>query len=366
MPKVKKKSKVSATSIVKLVLLFSLASFLLATLAIALIQLLPWSAPLAVLEIPLNYLPKWLPFLLLVPLLGFWRQALQLPKLQLAMLSVGIVYIIFPHMGFSLPVTSVAREAGPSSLRILSANLAGVDALKFSALLRYQQPDVIVTQEIMQPKLAALLVELTKPETDQSENADLSISKTDTANGNASPWRLHCDDNLCLASRFPFSFVEAQSRRFRGAWGLMGASYDLDVNGEPLRIFNVHLETVRKGFEDISLTQFDLDSILENANNRKIEAELLASWVGEQRPVVVVGDFNMTTGESLYREYFGGFRNAFSEVGFGLGHTKMTRLLGVRIDHLLSTADVQPTAAYVGVDLGGDHRPLLVDLALGR
>ena len=337
-------------------------AFLLVTLLIAVLQMVPWSAPLAIVEIPLYYFPTWLPLLLLVPLIWFWRRMFKLPKLQLTVLIFGVTYIVFQHMDFRVPFKRLALAEEVPSLRVLSVNLARVDALKFSALLRYQQPDVIVTQEIQRSQLVMLLAELMQP--GSTEPKRVNNSGREVADGSA--WRVHCELKLCLASRFQFTFVEAQSRRFREAWGVLGAAYDLDVDGEPLRIFNVHLETVRKGFEDISLTQIDLPSILENAKNRKIEAELLASWIGQQQPVVVVGDFNMTRGESLYREYFDHFRNAYSEVGFGFGHTKSTRLLSVRIDHLLTTLDVLPVVAKVGIDVGSDHRPLLVDLALGR
>lgn len=351
------------------ILNFSVYLFLFATLVIALLRLMPWSAPLAVIEIPLNYLPRWLPLLLISPLLFYWRHAIQLSSLRLALLCLGIIYIVFLHMDFVVSVKGFARVEEKSNLRILSANLIQVAPIKFGALLRYKNPDVIVTQEIRQPELAALLREVSGPVIVSSELDSDSrnlVSDAQSIDDADLVWRLHCEKKLCMASRYPFDFVEAQSRRFRGAWGLLGAAYDLDVGGEPLRIFNVHLETVRKGFENVSFRHLDLDGILKNANIRKLEAELLAGWVGQQRPVVVVGDFNMTTGESLYREYFGRFRNAYAEVGFGRGHTKLTRLLGVRIDHLLSTADVSPVAAQVCMDVGSDHRPLLVDLALGR
>lgn len=366
--KTKTKPNSKTTSGGTAIIRYTVTLFLLVTLIIALLRWMPWSAPLALIEIPLHYLPKWLPLLLLAPLLFYWRQAFKMSRLRLSILGLGVVYFVFLHMDFAVPFKEVVRDDVTSNLRILSANLADVDATKFASLLRYQKPDVIVTQEIGGAKLAALLADassqLFASSDQQGDPSDLSREPANSKLGGGY-WRFHCERILCVASRHPFTFVEAQSRRFRGAWGVIGTAYDIDVDGEPLRLFNVHLETVRKGFENVGLTRINLESILNNAKNRKIEAELVASWVGQQNPIVIAGDFNMATGESLYREYFGQFRNAFTEVGFGFGHTKFTHLLSVRIDHLLSTEDVLPVAARVGMDIGSDHRPLLVDLALG-
>jgi endonuclease/exonuclease/phosphatase (EEP) superfamily protein YafD len=77
--------------------------------------------------------------------------------------------------------------------------------------------------------------------------------------------------------------------------------------------------------------------------------------------MVIAGDFNLPVESAIYRQHWGRFRNAFSETGFGAGFTKHTRLFGVRIDHILSSKDVDPVRSFVGKDVGSDHVPLIAD-----
>jgi endonuclease/exonuclease/phosphatase (EEP) superfamily protein YafD len=82
-------------------------------------------------------------------------------------------------------------------------------------------------------------------------------------------------------------------------------------------------------------------------------------------PLLVVGDFNLPVESAIYREHWSDFENAFSRCGRGLGHTKVTRLFGVRIDHVLaSPAWACVNARVVSTPYGGDHAPLIVDLQL--
>jgi len=70
----------------------------------------------------------------------------------------------------------------------------------------------------------------------------------------------------------------------------------------------------------------------------------------------------MRDGNPIFRHYWAKYSNAFSKVGFGFGYTHYTRWSGGRIDHVLYDFQWKASKAYVGPDLGGDHRPLVVDL----
>jgi vancomycin resistance protein VanJ len=80
--------------------------------------------------------------------------------------------------------------------------------------------------------------------------------------------------------------------------------------------------------------------------------------------MVIAGDFNLPVESAIYRQHWAQYRNAFSQTGIGSGYTKHTRLFGVRIDHVLSSKDVQPIRSFVGKDVGSDHLPLIADLAI--
>jgi len=99
--------------------------------------------------------------------------------------------------------------------------------------------------------------------------------------------------------------------------------------------------------------------------SRRIESELASQLAGEaQFPVIIAGDFNMPVDSTIYRRFWSGWQNAFSTAGFGYGYTKFTDRWGVRIDHVLASRGWQIRTAGVGPDLGGDHRPVLVELRL--
>jgi endonuclease/exonuclease/phosphatase (EEP) superfamily protein YafD len=68
---------------------------------------------------------------------------------------------------------------------------------------------------------------------------------------------------------------------------------------------------------------------------------------------------------AIYRTSWGGFRNAFSRCGRGFGHTKLTNVFGIRIDHVLMSGHwACVDARVIASPYGGDHVPLIVDLRL--
>ncbi len=92
-----------------------------------------------------------------------------------------------------------------------------------------------------------------------------------------------------------------------------------------------------------------------------------AAWASSRGPAVVVGDFNTTPWTSMFRSLLaeGDLQN--SQRGFGVEPTwEVGRLWAVPIDHLVHTADVGIVDRVVGPDLGSDHRPLVVDVAVSR
>ena len=100
---------------------------------------------------------------------------------------------------------------------------------------------------------------------------------------------------------------------------------------------------------------------------RDAQFEFVADWVGKARgPTVVVGDFNATPWSHVFRPLTGsGLRN--SQRGFGLSPSfpvDGSFLTRVPIDHLLHSSHLAVSARWLGPDLGSDHFPLVVDLAL--
>ena len=98
------------------------------------------------------------------------------------------------------------------------------------------------------------------------------------------------------------------------------------------------------------------------------DVEALSRWCTGDRPTVVAGDLNATLDHAELRDAIDGCTDAASDVGEGLTGTwpsAAPRLLGVQIDHVLTSGG--PAAREVEiVDVeGSDHRGVLARVGLG-
>jgi len=109
--------------------------------------------------------------------------------------------------------------------------------------------------------------------------------------------------------------------------------------------------------EGIAALQRDLE--VQVRGSREV-----SQWIGEPcRPVLVAGDFNLMVESPIFWTNWSQFTDAFSAVGFGLGHTFIgSHQFSVRIDHVLAGPGWRPRHCRVGPDVGAEHRPLIVDL----
>jgi endonuclease/exonuclease/phosphatase family metal-dependent hydrolase len=198
---------------------------------------------------------------------------------------------------------------------------------------------------------------------------------------------------LCLVSRWPVAQVDSMPRstfeelRQLGYGGTaLVTHYRISHPDGPLHAVNLHLETARKGLEGLvgadglvpdggvqAIERLDANvtsvagTAEANAAVREAESRAAARWAFERRacgPLVIAGDFNQPQESSIYRRHWRRFVNAFDEAGHGYGYTKIEgRLLKVRIDHVLTLPeDAAVLGAWVGADVGSDHRPLVVDI----
>jgi vancomycin resistance protein VanJ len=108
---------------------------------------------------------------------------------------------------------------------------------------------------------------------------------------------------------------------------------------------------------------------------------LIAMIEQTEGPLIVLGDFNVTTLHDAYQRLEdAGLRDVYRLAGDGLGFTMPTRLsrpaengswLGdiplpqvIRIDYVWVSRDWYPVEAWVGENAGSDHRPVLARIAI--
>ena len=281
--------------------------------------------------------PRWvllLPLCLLIPMALVWDRPLT-PMLLLA----GLI-ILGPVMGFRTGLRWPVGEGGPEPvLTVVTLNARGGSALLRSApnLLADWDPAILAVQECG-PGLAAEL-------------------RRDPF------WNVDSRSGVCLVSRLPILEVmemERDALEFAGGSGVV-VTYALDLNGTPIHVTIVHLETPRAGFELVRSGQLraGIPKVAERSLLRGVELKRAAAWT-EDIPgaQIVLGDFNTPPESRLYRESWSPWKNTFSVAGWGPGGTRLNGWIRARIDHILVNGGWRVLDAWVGEDVGSDHLPV--------
>ncbi|MEN8137443.1 MAG: endonuclease/exonuclease/phosphatase family protein [Bacteroidota bacterium] len=124
---------------------------------------------------------------------------------------------------------------------------------------------------------------------------------------------------------------------------------DIDVNGDYVRVYSIHLETLSLDKSDLALDKaFDISDSKNNIGNNvrsiasKIDkgfgrhgeqADLLREHINSSPyPVIVMGDFNSSAFSYEYREIRGDLVDAFEVGGQGFGKTFDFKYFPLRID----------------------------------
>ncbi|MFO8173601.1 MAG: endonuclease/exonuclease/phosphatase family protein [Gemmatimonadota bacterium] len=285
--------------------------------------------------------PRWV---LLLPLSMLMPLALLRDRAMLPILVLAGVVVLGPVMGFRTGWRSLLPVEGrDGDLRVASFNARGGMELTRtpSALLAEWDTDIAAFQECA-PGFGTGLRE-------------------------SSGWHVDIRSGVCFASRFAITDVQVMEREALESAGGSGVAvtYALDVDGSPLHVTNVHLETPRAGFELVRAGRLrrGIPLIGQKSFLRGIELRRVRVWAeGFHGPHIVLGDFNTPPESRAYRREWADWRNAFSRAGRGLGGTRLNGWIQVRIDHILVNRDLKVLEAWTGKDVGSDHLPVVARL----
>ena len=153
---------------------------------------------------------------------------------------------------------------------------------------------------------------------------------------------------------------------------------DVVIYSDTVRVFNLHLESVRLGVEDyafISTVEQKPDSaeynktlpilkrLIRSAKKRSVQAAIVAdSILYSPYPVIVCGDFNDVPASYTYSKISKGLADSYSQCDFSLGTTYNGKIPFIRIDYILhSPAFSSCNYKIHKVDLS-DHYPVSVQL----
>jgi endonuclease/exonuclease/phosphatase (EEP) superfamily protein YafD len=290
----------------------------------------------------LTFGPRWMA-LLPLPVLAlpglFFDRRLLAPVVLAATLAAG------PVMGFCISWTSLAGATpveNAALLRVMTYNAGegGTDVKLVGDFVERERPDVLIVNE-------------------------WPAAVTDLRGGLGAGWHSADHQSTAVFSRYPIKSIKKLGPdQFRKPWRAPALRCELATPSGTIYVVGLHLDTPREGLEAIRGSLSRVGAEMEQmTTDRHSESEMASQLAAESSgPAVVAGDFNMPIDSALYQRYWSSWQNAFSIAGLGYGQTKFTRFFGVRIDHVLASRDWQVLAARVGPNLGGDHRPVLVDL----
>jgi hypothetical protein len=197
-------------------------------------------------------------------------------------------------------------------------------------------------------------------------------------------WIYRLESNVAIGSCFELGEMQILARQPPSQYNVIAAvSCELRLPAGPptvnndgvhspesktVRIVDVHFPTFRPALEKARRFDTDTGAAIDDLGRRygDLVEQVLRQVQEFDVPTVIAGDFNTPVESASYRNYWGNYQNALSSVGTGLRHTKHTRLHGIRIDHVLADGSWRLDSAIVGPDLGGDHRPVIVELSLAK
>jgi endonuclease/exonuclease/phosphatase family metal-dependent hydrolase len=185
------------------------------------------------------------------------------------------------------------------------------------------------------------------------------------------------DKSRIIFSRYPI--LNSQSIKF--AKSNNGAIWaDIDVNGHPVRIINVHMQTttISRMQRDISKARGArdedreqeiymnfTDNLMHNQIERARQARVIAHLVDTTTcPVILCGDFNDTPGTYTYEKLKGHLVDGFRRAGKGYASTYKEFYNLLRIDYIFHSPTMQ-SVDYATVPFEmSDHNPVYMEVGL--
>ena len=155
---------------------------------------------------------------------------------------------------------------------------------------------------------------------------------------------------------------------------------DIDVNGEQIRVFNVHLQTTgvnrtlhqaarlrSNNFEvqDNKLFEALMGNYMLGMMFRVGQAVTVANEKRQsEKPVILCGDFNDVPYSYVYNTMLGNMVDGFKECGSGLMYTMRDSKKPVRIDYIFHDQSLKGLSYYRGDLTTSDHFPIFMKIAL--
>ncbi len=146
---------------------------------------------------------------------------------------------------------------------------------------------------------------------------------------------------------------------------------DIVVHKDTLRVYNVHLQSLKVSSQFTELQQEDSNRLLGRMGSafQKQEQQVKVFLENENNcpyPVVVTGDFNNSATSYVYRKIKGEKEDAFAKAGSGTGHTFTFDFIPLRIDFILTDPEIEVTHYKNFSQEWSDHKPIKASFTLKK
>jgi endonuclease/exonuclease/phosphatase family metal-dependent hydrolase len=302
------------------------------------------------------------------------------------LLSLTIIVLGLSHLNNFFPIrlskkfNTGQEKEGRNDIKVLSFNVRSFNILQWYSnpetakaiinLIQSEHPDVICLQEYYTGSEINY-----KPETISKlfSNTPFNYIHYSYKNGTNSGY------GIATFSKFPI--IRKGILSFRNTFNET-IYIDIKVNGDTVRIYNNHLQSVRfhrknYAFLDSLKLKYDEGDLREIKDislklktafvKRSLQVDSISSHISKcPYPVLVCGDFNDTPVSYTYRKMKKGLKDAFLTSGKGIGSTYSGVFPSFRIDYILYSKEFDPLIfEKVEAELS-DHYPILCTLDLKK
>jgi endonuclease/exonuclease/phosphatase (EEP) superfamily protein YafD len=199
-------------------------------------------------------------------------------------------------------------------------------------------------------------------------------------------WYVRYYGQFVIASRAPLVDAEVEWLNFPGQVERQAClRCRINVAGTVITFYNVHLHSPREALSEVwadlrrpRFFSYAINHLENNAAARLIQARTLGTLLRrETGAVMVAGDLNAPDTSqvcAILRDV--GLKDAFAERGRGYGYTYghfllpgppwLPRFSFIRIDHIMTTSQMQAVRCWTGNADASDHRPVFADLVVKR
>lgn len=298
-----------------------------------------------------------------VPALVLLIAALLLKRLKWAgVLLIPLAVFVLKYGVHFLPAglrVSTTNDSPTLTVMTMNALKRNTDWAAVQAQIQAANPDAIAIQEMSEGFLANVWPTLI---TSYPYNVSVFSPLDESSMGVLSRYPIVEQENFNLPDNYELTHIRAV----------------LDVNGQQVALYNMHMTApsfVRSQGQRRFIGRIFPYEYFTYYRRWQMD-NFYPKLAAETLPVVVMGDFNTADPSGDYDRFVAGsgLQDAYAQVGFGLGFSfpseviigsqKLPFIPLMRLDYIWHSANLIPTAAWLGGSTGSDHLPVIAHLQL--